>query len=324
MQTPGSLLKSEREKKHLSIEAAASATKINLEYLIALEDDEFDKFPSSVYAKGFLQNYAKYLGANTDHILALYRRSVGEETKPEVQTSQKPLKQPKFVLTPTVVIVTIISIVILGALGYLVYQFYNFQKPPLLEIQSPELNSSTEEPEVTVEGTTEQGMFVTINDEPVKVSQTGAFSTIITLSRGSNTIIVKARHPDSIGKDAMITLTVEFSPGGDDETITADGEDVQESEDGETPDNISLLVTIGPENAWVEIEVDGDPLFSSVANPGDEYTYTAENEIYVRTGKVTSTTVTVNDEQRDLFVEAGGVASIRCTLEDGLVNCRQP
>lgn len=324
MQTPGLLLKRAREQKKITRETAAAATKINIDYLAALEDDQFERFPSSVYAKGFLQNYAKYLGIETDHVLALYRRTVGEETKPSVQQSEKPLKQPRFILTPTVVIVAIISVVITVVLGYLIYQFYNFQKPPLLEIRSPEMNSTTENPDVTIDGVTEAGMFVTINDEPVKVSQDGSFSTTIALSSGSNTIIVKARHPDSIGKEAMVTLTVEYVPGEEENRASE-----EESPDEETPeetssDVLTLVVTIGPEDAWIEIEVDGDAVYSSVASAGDELTYEAESQIYIRTGKVTSTTVTVNDETRDLFVEAGGVAAVLCELEDGLANCRQP
>lgn len=42
--------------------------------LRALEQDNFDKFPSACYAAGFLKNYASFLGLNVGKIMAQYKR----------------------------------------------------------------------------------------------------------------------------------------------------------------------------------------------------------------------------------------------------------
>ncbi|HWI54257.1 MAG TPA: helix-turn-helix domain-containing protein, partial [Desulfobacteria bacterium] len=64
MQSIGESLKNAREQKGISLEQAEDDTKIRKRYLQALEDGEYSIIPGSVYAKGFLRNYANYLGLN--------------------------------------------------------------------------------------------------------------------------------------------------------------------------------------------------------------------------------------------------------------------
>lgn len=321
MLTSGALLKSERKKKKLTLEEVSAATKINQTYLEAIEQDDYDKFPSTVYAKGFLQSYAKYLDLNVDRVIALYRRSIGETPPAEVQQTQKPLKQTRFILTPGIIIITFVVIIVLATFAYLIYQFYNFQKPPLLNITSPGVNTTVETSETKIVGTTEPGMFVTINDEPVKVSQSGTFETIVALSRGTNSIIVKARHPDNIGKEAVVTLTIESDPP---EEVAEDEEPDKEEEKKDALTEFTLDLAIGGENAWIEVEVDGQQVFASVAPAQSSYSYTAEKTIYVRTGKASSTTISIDGESYDLFTEGGGVASVLCELKENTIDCHQP
>lgn len=330
MLTAGSLLQNERKKQDLAIEEVSAATKINSSYIEALEENNFEKFPSSVYAKGFLQSYAKFLGLNVDRILALYRRSIGETTTPTIEDTKKSIPQSKFILTPGVVIITVISIIVLATFTYLIYQFYNFQKPPPLNIESPDINTQINESDVTIKGSTDPGMFVTINDEPVKVSTNGMFETTVSLSRGTNSIIVKSRHPDNIGKEAVVTLTIESNPPLVEKKETRDegiDEEVSEQKSQEQTEEVtefSLEVAIAPENAWLEVEVDGQQVFASVAPAQSNYTYTAEKSIFIRSGKVSSTTITIDGKIQTLFTEDSGVASVICELNDQEVSCRQP
>jgi cytoskeletal protein RodZ len=60
--TPGALLAAKRGERGLTIQQAASATRIRAEHLAALEADDTERFAAPVYAKGYLRNYAHYLG----------------------------------------------------------------------------------------------------------------------------------------------------------------------------------------------------------------------------------------------------------------------
>ncbi|OHE81362.1 MAG: hypothetical protein A2107_12175 [Verrucomicrobia bacterium GWF2_62_7] len=62
METIGQQLQAARERKRISLETAAQATKIKAEYLAALEANKFDHIEAPVYVRGFLRIYAEYVG----------------------------------------------------------------------------------------------------------------------------------------------------------------------------------------------------------------------------------------------------------------------
>ena len=59
LKTIGNLLKERRQERNLTLKQISEATKIRSEYLEALEKGDYSVFPSEVYIKGFLKNYAK-------------------------------------------------------------------------------------------------------------------------------------------------------------------------------------------------------------------------------------------------------------------------
>jgi cytoskeletal protein RodZ len=61
-QTIGQKLKAVREEKRLTLEKVFEATRIRVPYLKALEDDDLSSMPSPVQARGYLRNYAEFLG----------------------------------------------------------------------------------------------------------------------------------------------------------------------------------------------------------------------------------------------------------------------
>ena len=74
-ETIGQRLKKAREYRNLTLEKAANATRIRTVYLRALEADDFSAMPSPVQARGFLRNYAEYLGFDLDKLVEEIRLS---------------------------------------------------------------------------------------------------------------------------------------------------------------------------------------------------------------------------------------------------------
>lgn len=69
---PGSFghwLRRQRELREISLRDIAERTKISLRYLEAMEDDRFDDLPAPVFAKGFLREYARYVGLSPDEVV---------------------------------------------------------------------------------------------------------------------------------------------------------------------------------------------------------------------------------------------------------------
>ena len=83
MTTIGQRLKEAREEQRLTIEKAFEATRIRVQYLQALEADDLSLMPSPVQARGYLRNYAEYLGLDVAKLLDELRES-SIQTSPDV------------------------------------------------------------------------------------------------------------------------------------------------------------------------------------------------------------------------------------------------
>lgn len=68
----GAFLKKIREYKQVSIEKLAEMTRISKTYIKIIENDEYDKLPAEVYARGFIFQYAKTLKLNADFVAQSY------------------------------------------------------------------------------------------------------------------------------------------------------------------------------------------------------------------------------------------------------------
>lgn len=64
---PGDILRYEREKKGLTLERAAEQSKIKLPVLSAIESGETGEIPS-VYLRGYIRNYAHFLGLDANNL----------------------------------------------------------------------------------------------------------------------------------------------------------------------------------------------------------------------------------------------------------------
>ncbi len=60
----GKILSQARLAKRLTIDEVAHATKLRPDKIVSLENDDFSRFGSLAYGKGFLQIYARYLGVD--------------------------------------------------------------------------------------------------------------------------------------------------------------------------------------------------------------------------------------------------------------------
>jgi transcriptional regulator with XRE-family HTH domain len=66
-----------REKLGVSIEEAERATKIRRRYIEAIEAGDFDRLPDGPPSRGFIKNYARYLGLDPDQSLNDFEAEVG-------------------------------------------------------------------------------------------------------------------------------------------------------------------------------------------------------------------------------------------------------
>ena len=89
-----------RERKGVDLYRAERDTKIRARYLAALERGDDRELPGVVYTKGFLRNYALYLGLDPEEVLAQWRqeRTEAKEERP-VLAVPRPMAAPRPGLT---------------------------------------------------------------------------------------------------------------------------------------------------------------------------------------------------------------------------------
>ena len=125
----GKKLAQARQQLGLSLDEAAHATRLRPDKIIALENDDLASFASAAYAKGFLKNYARYLGVDIDDFLSTFDSSLPISVAdyqylsnaPERPSAPEPVRRERRV--PSIIPVLIVAVIIfLAGTGVWVYQ----------------------------------------------------------------------------------------------------------------------------------------------------------------------------------------------------------
>ncbi len=89
----GTWLRRQREVREIDLREIADSSKVSMSYLRALEEDRFDVLPAPVFAKGFLRQYARYVGLDPEETVNFYLAAHHPEG--EEQLSLQPRVAPE-------------------------------------------------------------------------------------------------------------------------------------------------------------------------------------------------------------------------------------
>jgi cytoskeletal protein RodZ len=129
----GARFREARETRGITLNEASASTRILLRYLQALEEGDFNQLPGDVYARGFIRNYAQFLGLSADEMILLYRRERGAPTdRIKVVPAAVP-PRTRSCLMPSA-FVSFFAILVLLGLFYLVAQAAGLMRPPTVAI----------------------------------------------------------------------------------------------------------------------------------------------------------------------------------------------
>jgi transcriptional regulator with XRE-family HTH domain len=67
--TFGPRLRRERERRGISIETIAAVTKVGADLWVGLERNDFSKWPTGIFARAFIRDYAKAIGLDADDLV---------------------------------------------------------------------------------------------------------------------------------------------------------------------------------------------------------------------------------------------------------------
>jgi cytoskeletal protein RodZ len=210
-----------RERKGVDLYRAERDTKIRARYLAALERGEYKELPGDVYTKGFLRNYALYLGLDPEEILGQWRRERGDgaQARPALAIP-RPIVQPRpgLQFSTGVVVAALLTILIVAVGAWLTTQVMRFNKPPTLAVTSPReatLQIDENATSYTFEGTSIPGATITVElaggTRQTSADSTGHWSQTVDLRRGRNEFKIDATDPETgkhADQPAMVIIVV--------------------------------------------------------------------------------------------------------------------
>jgi cytoskeleton protein RodZ len=245
--TPGLILRTQREKQGLSSQEIAKRTHLDIKIVESIEQDSDEGMPAATYVRGYLRSYAKIVGVDPDHIITLYNSDSPQpppEILPEVKqpsqvsSSDKPVKAFTYLIT----------------LGLVLLLLIWYQSNFVVE------TSTINEPENYNSQTTINGVDITYD----VVNHPNSWQSPKNIPEVESTSPATAKHDDTLelqsdnGEQTLGILPIE---GIDNKAPS--------SNTGSGPDKIDLEVK---RDSWIEImDANDKRLFHDLALGGEKY-----------------------------------------------------
>jgi cytoskeleton protein RodZ len=96
----GEELRREREIRGISLKEISDATKISKRFLDAIERNDHRTLPAPVFTRGFVREYARYLGLNSEDIVNRYNFAAAGDDRIEQSSHLERLTQPQALPLP--------------------------------------------------------------------------------------------------------------------------------------------------------------------------------------------------------------------------------
>ncbi len=110
----GSWLRRQREVREITLREIAQESKISLRYLEAIEQDRDDVLPAQVFVRGFLREYARFVGLDPDEVVNFHMASrsneedVEDEASPRISERQSGVR-PIWLLAALALVLVVIA-----------------------------------------------------------------------------------------------------------------------------------------------------------------------------------------------------------------------
>ena len=115
----GPWLRRQREGRDIELREIAKASKISVRYLEALESNRFESLPAEIFTKGFLRQYAGFVGLDAEEVVNYYlaakaaaddekAEEVPDELRLERRRAPSPVPYVLFALVVTALLVAVI------------------------------------------------------------------------------------------------------------------------------------------------------------------------------------------------------------------------
>lgn len=284
----GSELREARLKRELTLEEVEQELRIRAKFLAAIENGDYSLLPSQVQARGFLRNYAQFLGLDGDVILARYEQAMRQ---PEAFRFNGNGHLPR----PTPVVVARPS-----DNGYTA-------SPPRRPAEQPAPNTgktSRRRPAFS-SSMVVFGMAAVVMFFALALGGTRFVEWLIDTDK-------KAEGVDFIESVLGDQPTVTPSPTIAPTLASTPGVTVP---DLQTYNSVFVIFNV-TQRTWARITVDGTVQFEGIATPGTRLQYQGSSSVAVRAGNAAGLDVVVNDLTVGPLGARGQVVDLTITLDN--------
>lgn len=287
----GHILREARETKGYTLAEVQNQTRISARFLEALEGGEYDLLPTAVHVRGFLRNYARFLGLDPEPLLNRYLLQHAHRPHPLIRKLD-----PSLPTTPPLPLPQDREQV--------------FFDPVNMEVG----NGNSRDTESALRLVIILALIIAI------ALVANRFIPLILNNEDGNAALIEdiTTAVQNVISNEELTPTAEAIPESlqpENEINTSTGR----NEGGSNlltpvPTRASLPATLDTirlrlditERTWMEVTIDGDIVFSGWAKLGDPpYEWEAQEEAKVNTGNAVGVFVTINDIELGRMGERG-------------------
>jgi cytoskeletal protein RodZ len=257
----GNRFRQAREAQGLSLAQAAVETRILQPSLIALEDGAYQRLPGDVVTRGFIRNYAHYLGLSAEEMIELYRRERGATDQIRIIRATNPPRMRSYVV-PSFFGVFFVTIALVG-LSYVA------------------LSAAGR----IGERATSAGVAATATVRPPTPLPTVPTATAVAGVAVVPTITLPAF--DALEATASPEAAGGRAPEADLTATLA------------APIVVEIAIPSDPgRNSWLRVQTDGNTTFEGMMRAGEQRVFQAQRRVFIRAGNPSDVVVTVNGLQQ--------------------------
>ena len=280
-------LKSEREKKKISLAQVASDTHISLRYLESIEEGRYSDLPGGVYNRAFIKAYCESINLDPREILEHYDAQVTASLPERNQKTEiPPIHQSSFFIPIPILIWSIMLLI--SAIGLY------FSRDWIAEIFSPYF---TEKPVADVR------------------YQTPTES--LTDPQSDSSDIPAAADQEFPGKTDLSTDNTVSSPKADKSGPGSAFPSMTKPARSDASIDPKLRMEIAAKDTcWISVDVDGRPSSRRLMEPGEEQVFSAVESLFILIGNAGGVQLKINGKPTKPLGNPGEVIKMNIDLEN--------
>jgi cytoskeletal protein RodZ len=282
--TLGEFLRQERERRGITIEQVASATKVGVRTLHSLEADHYAELPAKPFIRGFVTSYCRFIGLDPKETLARFDdfivlKGTERPNREQGHSGYAFEKKDGEQQSRTILLIAMCSFVVLGGLAML------FLKPSLRHHRGSHIDRLR-----AVHQTGAPEAHPGPSAGPSSTAQAGPDTTKLAPVVGQSPAPVPAPSPTAVEVVAKPGV-----PGGNPADPLDSGLELK-------PDEIHHKVSLKVlADIWVRYRTDERPIRKFIIRKGKSLILRGKDRIYLQVSNPNSVTLSYNSRKFELI-----------------------